>query len=121
MIAKLKAWFFNLFKSAEHELALESIKNHIDGALAKAFADFAVLDSTRHSNSTAELKKYIAGEICQRYDSLVADAGAAARLMEHSKIIMAMCDHCHLPSRRFSISRIDGKIICSGCAAKGIK
>lgn len=135
MLQKFKSWFFNLFKSAEHELALEATKCYIGAAIADALKEMKVLEDARHeklkayiaaellgtSGSVSDLKQYIAGEICKRYDSLVTDAGAAARLMEHSKIVQALCDHCHLPSRRFSISRVDGKTICASCAAKGIK
>jgi hypothetical protein len=120
MLTKFKTWFFNLFKSAEHELSLEAVKSHVSEVVAEAVNHVAVLIVESRSNANADLKKYIGEEICKRYDSLVADAGKAARLMEHSKIVMAACDYCHLPSRRFSISKVDGKTICSSCAAKGI-
>ena len=131
MLTKIKAWFFGLFKSAEHDLALAATKAHFDEvivdmrehfnrAFQAAVADLSSEYKKLHQDTLADLKKYIGSEIAARYDSLVADAGKAARLLEHSKIVMALCDYCHLPNRRFSLSRVDGKTVCATCAAKGI-
>lgn len=120
MLTKIKAWFFGLFKSAEHDLALAATKAHFDEVIVDMREHFNRSLQAVAADLSADLKKYIGGEIAQRYDSLVADAGKAARLMEHSKIAMAICDECHLPNRRFALSRIDGRTICATCAAKGI-
>lgn len=101
---------------------ITSVKDHGEerSESVKAHVEAAVIDSqTRVQNSHDELKDYIYQEILKRYDTLVRDAAAAARVMDSAKIAMAICDYCHLPKRRFSTSRIDGKIVCSDCAAKG--
>jgi hypothetical protein len=86
-------------------------RNHIEGVTADTLAHIA--------GDYANLKTHIHDEILKRYDTLVRDAAGAARVMDASKIAMAICDYCNLPSRRFATSRIDGKVVCAKCAAKG--
>ena len=92
--------------AAKHTAAL---KEHADkeGELARA----AILD----------LRHFIAQEMAASYANIVKDAASAARLLEISKISQAICDDCHLASRRFAASRVDGRIVCAACAAKGNK
>ena len=71
--------------------------------------------------SVAEAKDFMNAEIWKRYETLVKDAAGAARIVDASKIAMAICDVCHLATRRFAVSRINGDIVCAGCAAKGNK
>jgi len=93
------------------ELGEQFIKDHVSDAIAEIHQHVAT--------DYESLLKHIEAEILKRYDTLVRDAAAAARVMDASKIAMAICDYCHLPKRRFATSRIDGKIVCSDCAAKG--
>jgi hypothetical protein len=71
--------------------------------------------------SVADAKEFMNSEIWKRYETLVKDAAGAARIVDASKISMAICDVCHLATRRFAVSRINGNIICAGCAATGQK
>ena len=71
--------------------------------------------------SVADAKEFMNSEIWKRYETLVKDAAGAARIVDASKISMAVCDVCHLATRRFAVSRINGNIICAGCAATGQK
>jgi hypothetical protein len=68
-----------------------------------------------------DLRHFIAQEMAASYANIVKDAASAARLLEISKISQAICDDCHLASRRFAASRVDGRIVCAACAAKGNK
>ena len=86
---------------------VEGLKGHSSQLGADASA--AVLD----------VRRFIAEEMAKVYADLVKDAAGAARLLEISKISQMVCDDCHLSSRRFATSRVDGRIVCSACAAKG--
>ena len=104
----------------------DTLKAHVTAVADNAAETHGVhLDSltgdilARSSEDYEDLKKHIHDEILKRYDTLVRDAAGAARIMDASKIAMAICDYCHLPSRRFSTSRIDGKVVCANCVAKG--
>ena len=89
-------------------------------ALLKHTSALADLNKDAHI-AILDVKHFIADEMSKAYKDLVKDAAGAARLLEISKIAMALCDDCHLPSRRFAASRIDGRIVCATCAAKGNK
>lgn len=89
-------------------------------ALLKHTSVLADLNKDAHI-AILDVKHFIADEMSKAYKDLVKDAAGAARLLEISKIAMALCDDCHLPSRRFAASRIDGRIVCATCAAKGNK
>ena len=80
--------------------------------------------STLHGDASAavlDVRRFIAEEMAKVYADLVKDAAGAARLLEISKISQAVCDYCHIGKRRFSVSRVDGKIVCADCAANGQK
>jgi N-acetylglutamate synthase/N-acetylornithine aminotransferase len=89
-------------------------------ALLKHTSALTDLNKDAHT-AVLDVKHFIADEMSKAYKDLVKDAAGAARLLEISKIAMAICDDCHLPSRRFAASRIDGRIVCATCAAKGNK
>lgn len=108
------------------EARATTLKNHVASETAAAVETSKkhVELTTRDINELVaenyeDLKKHIQTEILKRYDTLVRDAASAARMMDASKIAMAICDYCHLSSRRFTTSRIDGKVVCADCAAKG--
>ena|SRR5271157_771116 len=94
---KLAAWIRQILR--------EEIKNHTE----------------RVSEDYEHLKDFIRVELAKRNETLVHDAAAAAWMLYSAKITMAICDHCGLASRRFSVSRIDSKIVCAECIAKGKK
>jgi hypothetical protein len=120
-----------------------SIKNHIgttsaqasDGLLHELKAHAEGIATVLHEKSdsvgadihkyvdmsVADAKEFMNSEIWKRYETLVKDAAGAARIVDASKISMAVCDVCHLATRRFAVSRINGNIICAGCAATGQK
>jgi signal transduction histidine kinase len=131
-------------KRAEADLA--AIKAHVAQELANAkheligFTSTAALnlrgDAAKHTAALTEhagkegelaraaildLRHFIAQEMAASYANIVKDAASAARLLEISKISQAICDDCHLASRRFAASRVDGRIVCAACAAKGNK
>ena len=131
-------------KRAEADLA--AIKAHVAQELANAkheligFTSTAAVnlrsDAAKHTAALTEhagkegelvraaildLRHFIAQEMAASYANIVKDAASAARLLEISKISQAICDDCHLASRRFAASRVDGRIVCAACAAKGNK
>jgi len=147
-LAELAAAFGKDFeeqaKRAEADLA--AIKAHVAQELANAkheligFTSTAALnlrgDAAKHTAALTEhagkegelaraaildLRHFIAQEMAASYANIVKDAASAARLLEISKISQAICDDCHLASRRFAASRVDGRIVCAACAAKGNK
>jgi hypothetical protein len=133
-----------ILKSANGaEAAFADVKNHIgttsaqasDGLLHELKAHAEGIATMLHEKSdsvgadihkyvdmsVADAKEFMNSEIWKRYETLVKDAAGAARIVDASKISMAVCDVCHLATRRFAVSRINGNIICAGCAAKGQK
>jgi hypothetical protein len=133
-----------ILKSAnEAEAAFADVKNHIgatsaqasDGLLHELKAHAEGIATVLHEKSdsvgadihkyvdmsVADAKEFMNSEIWKRYETLVKDAAGAARIVDASKISMAICDVCHLATRRFAVSRINGNIICAGCAATGQK
>ena len=76
-------------------------------------------------HAEAELKAYAdtvradVQKLHARHDSVVEACERATQFVDVHKIVMATCDHCHCPHRKFSISRVDGRIVCAACIAKG--
>ena len=102
--------------------AAVNLRDDIKGAraAARADADNLVQHITKKADEPIiDLRNFIRDEIMKRYDTLVKDSAEAARLLDSTKICMAICDYCKLASRRFSVSRIDGKMVCAACVAKG--
>jgi hypothetical protein len=103
---------------------LHELKAHAEG-IATALhekSDSVGADIHKYVDmSVADAKEFMNSEIWKRYETLVKDAAGAARIVDASKISMAVCDVCHLATRRFAVSRINGNIICAGCAATGQK
>lgn len=134
---KLEASFEKL--EASFEAKVKSLESRLTAAIVGAVADARYHTINAHTDTQMELKdhasglhtearaaigdvkSFIAKEMATTYAALVKDAAGAARLLEISKISQAICDDCHLPSRRFAASRVDGRIVCSACAAKGNK
>lgn len=114
--------FLNLrddVRNARHEL-----KAHAEGiaTVLHEKSDSVGADIHKYVDmSVADAKEFMNSEIWKRYETLVKDAAGAARIVDASKISMAVCDVCHLATRRFAVSRINGNIICAGCAATGQK
>ena len=103
--------------------ALE-ITNHTTNEIDEARAVAADAIKSVHEQvaaSVAEAKEFMNTELWKRYETLVKDAAGAARIVDASKIAMAVCDYCKTATRRFAVSRLDGKIVCSACVAKGQK
>jgi hypothetical protein len=96
MKKKLGAWLHSLI---QHEL--EAIHKDL-----RTYAD--------------EVRSDIKGHV-DRHEAVAAAVERATQYVDIHKILMATCDHCHKASRRFSISREDGRIVCSDCVIKGIK
>ena len=98
----------------QHKITAQKMKLNAD----RVSADYEDLKDFVSANSFA-FKNYLLKEIEVRYNTLVQDAAGAARILDSKKVAMVICDYCHLPSRRFSVSRVDGKIICADCVVKG--
>ena len=140
--------FSNIHNTLSERLksAFEDLENHISDETAGAASELkaAALQITNHTTneidearavaadaiksiheqvaaSVAEAKEFMNTELWKRYETLVKDAAGAARIVDASKIAMAVCDVCHTATRRFAVSRLDGRIICSACVAKGQK
>jgi len=103
---------------------LHELKAHAEGIATVLHDKSEAVGADIHKYvdmSVADAKKFMNSEIWARYETLVKDAAGAARIVDASKISMAVCDFCHLATRRFAVSRINGNIVCAACAAKGQK
>lgn len=99
--------------TAHTTTAVKFVKNSADEGFADMQKGVAV--------SVAEAKEFMQTELWKKYETLVRDAAGAARIVDSSKIAMAVCDVCHAVTRRFAVSRINGDVICSTCVAAGKK
>ena len=101
-----------------------ALKEHVVTAVkfVKSSADEGFADMQKGvAVSVAEAKEFMQTELWKKYETLVRDAAGAARIVDSSKIAMAVCDVCHAVTRRFAVSRINGDVICSTCVAAGKK
>jgi hypothetical protein len=99
--------------TAHTTTAVKFVKNSADEGFADMQKGVAV--------SVAEAKEFMQTELWKKYETLVRDAAGAARIVDSSKIAMAVCDVCHAVTRRFAVSRINGDVNCSTCVAAGKK
>ena len=118
-VAALKNHVSALSKDATTNLssAVNHLTDHVENTTRVATGDIK-----KHIEiSFSEAKDSLSSEIWNRYEMIVKDAAGAARIVDASKISMAICDVCKIASRRFAVSRVNGNIICADCAAKGHK
>ena len=125
-LAAIKAHVAQELANAKHELIgfTSTAAVNLRGDAAKhtaALTEHAGKEGELARAAILDLRHFIAQEMAASYANIVKDAASAARLLEISKISQAICDDCHLASRRFAASRVDGRIVCAACAAKGNK
>ena len=125
-LAAIKAHVAQELANAKHELIgfTSTAAVNLRGDAAKHTAtlkEHADKEGELDRAAILDLRHFIAQEMAASYANIVKDAASAARLLEISKISQAICDDCHLASRRFAASRVDGRIVCAACAAKGNK
>ena len=125
-LAAIKAHVAQELANAKHELigftSTAAVNLRSDAAKhTAALTEHAGKEGELARAAILDLRHFIAQEMAASYANIVKDAASAARLLEISKISQAICDDCHLASRRFAASRVDGRIVCAACAAKGNK